>query len=92
MSTLRMEHEKMDDVVVKTPHWYSHIRKIGNSASVRLTQEIMTAAGMDIDQPVIMSVKRGEVVIRAEDNYEETLKAAEAFAARYPLLLDKLGD
>lgn len=93
MSSNPVDQDGGQDLTPETRRWSSHIRKVGNSAAVRLTQDIMAASGMAVDQPVTMTASQGSVTIRvAEDNYEKTLSAAEAFAGRYPLLLDKLGD
>ena len=69
------------------------INKVGNSASVRLSREVLNTARMEIDQRIEIEASEGEVVIRpADDNREKTREAAHWVLSRYPLTMKKLGE
>lgn len=68
------------------------IAKTGNSATVRLTQDVLQAAGFEIGRDVRVEAERGRITISsASDAYEATRNSARRMAGRYAKALELFG-
>lgn len=69
------------------------ISRVGNSASVRLSQAVLAESGFAVDQTVDVSAEKGRVIIQPTDDVAgNSAKYARECAARYRRTLEKLGE
>ncbi|WP_263078934.1 AbrB/MazE/SpoVT family DNA-binding domain-containing protein [Endozoicomonas sp. Mp262] len=59
----------------------SEIKRWGNSAAVRIPSKVLARAGLEVDSPIEIKAKMGEIILKAaspEKGYslEELLKAS----------------
>ena len=69
------------------------VQKIGNSAGIVLSAELLRAAGLHSGDAIIIQAERGRLTITPLDPaFDAMVLAADRFVAHHPNALKKLGE